>query len=84
MCPRTAQVGRKVFSEEEIPMLIAVSTLRARTRRRPASAEALTSADRRTLGGVLGFLIGLAALGPLAGVAGAILGTLAARIADRR
>lgn len=57
---------------------------RHRARRGSVSVNALTAADRRTLGGVLGFLIGLAALGPLAGVAGACLGALVARIADPR
>ncbi|HTF57994.1 MAG TPA: hypothetical protein VK661_12245 [Planctomycetota bacterium] len=65
-------------------MLTMAPPLRARTRRVAASTDVLTSADRRTLGGVLGFLIGLAALGPLAGVAGAILGTLIAQFADPR
>jgi len=69
-------------------MLTMAPSLRVRPRHRvrpvPATADGLTAADRRTLGGVLGFLVALAAFGPLAGVAGACLGALVARIADPR
>lgn len=36
------------------------------------------------LGGVLGFLAGLAALGPIAALAAAFLGAVAARVAESR
>ena len=50
---------------------------------KPASAS-LTLSERRTLWTVLGFLAGLASLGPVAAVGAAALGALAARIADPR
>lgn len=54
-------------------------------RLKPREAETvLTSSDRRTLGGVLGFLAGLAALGPIAALAAAVLGAAAASLADSR
>jgi len=49
-----------------------------------SAASRWTVAERRTLGGVLGFLAGLAALGPIAALGAAVLGALAARIADSR
>jgi hypothetical protein len=45
---------------------------------------ALNPSERRMLGGVLGFLAGLAALGPVAALAAALLGVVAARFADSR
>ena len=48
------------------------------------AASCWTLSERRTLGGVLGFLAGLAALGPVAALGAAVLGALAARFADSR
>ena len=56
-------------------LTLAAPLIRAR-RARPV---ATTEADRRTLGLVLGFLVGLAALGPVAGVGAACLGAFVAR-----
>jgi len=49
-----------------------------------SATSSWTAAERRTLGGVLGFLAGLAALGPIAALGAAVLGALAARITDSR
>lgn len=57
--------------------LIAHAKLAAVDRRKTGTA-ALSPAERRTLGGVLGFLAGLAALGPIAALGAAFLGALAA------
>ena len=46
--------------------------------------SAWSLAERRTLGGVLGFLAGMAALGPIAGVAAAVLGAAAAALTESR
>ena len=48
------------------------------------AASNWTATERRTLGGVLGFLAGLAALGPIAALGATVLGALAARITDSR
>jgi hypothetical protein len=48
------------------------------------TGDALTAPERRTLGVVLGFLGGLAALGPVAGLATATLAWAIARLADSR
>lgn len=66
-----AQGRRKFFSEEENLMPSLVQSVPRRGR---ASVETLTPVERRTLGGVLGFIAGLAAFGPFAAVAGAALG----------
>lgn len=47
-------------------------------------SDSLTIAERRTLGVVLAFLGGLAALGPVAGVAAATLFWAGARLAESR
>lgn len=44
-----------------------------------AASSRWSASERRTLGGVLGFLAGLAALGPIAALGAAVLGALAAR-----
>ena len=51
---------------------------------RAARASELTPADRRRLAGILGFLAGLAALGPIVGLGVAALSWLGARLADPR
>ena len=56
-------------------LTLAAPLTRARRTRRVARVDA----DRRTLGLVLGFLVGLAALGPVAGVGAAFLGAFVAR-----
>jgi hypothetical protein len=49
-----------------------------------AALSRWTARERRTLGGVLGFLAGLSALGPVAALGAAVLGALAAKFADPR
>ena len=51
-----------------------VQPVQAVSRPERESAEVLAPVERRTLGGVLGFIAGLAAFGPFAAVAGAALG----------
>jgi len=63
--------------------LIAHAKLAAVDRSR-SEAATLSPAERRTLGGVLGFLAGLAALGPIAALGAAFLGALAARFTNPR
>lgn len=48
------------------------------------ASASLTSSERRTLGGVLGFLAGLAALGPIAALGAAFLCAFVARFTDPR
>ena len=48
------------------------------------ASASLTSAERRTLWAILGFLAGLAALGPVAALGAATLASLAARFSDPR
>jgi len=55
-------------------MITLVQPVQALPRRKQARTETLTPVERRRLGGVLGFILGLAAFGPLGAVAAAILG----------
>ena len=65
---------------DTMPRPIPVRRVRPRTR----AADVLTAVERRALWGILGFLAGLAALGPVAALGAAALGALAARSADPR
>ena len=58
---------------------LAASTARAESR-----ASQWTAAERRTLWGVLGFIAGLALLGPVSALGAALLARLAARLAEPR
>ena len=51
---------------------------------RRAAVSRWSARERRTLWGILGFLAGLAALGPVAALGAATLGALAAKFADPR
>ncbi|HZL72088.1 MAG TPA: hypothetical protein VFC86_06495 [Planctomycetota bacterium] len=49
-----------------------------------AAPSRWTASERRTLWGILCFLAGLAALGPVAALGAALLGAVAAQITDSR
>ena len=51
---------------------------------RRAAVSRWSAPERRTLGGILGFLAGLAALGPVAALGAAALFAVAAKFTDPR
>jgi hypothetical protein len=68
------------------PFAVASAVHRPPTRS-PSTADptvAWTAAERRTLWGVLGFIAGLALLGPVSALGAALLARLAARLAEPR
>jgi len=67
-----------------IDLAAEVTTTHELLHRSTSARQHFSSSERRTLGGVLGFLAGLAALGPVAALGAAFLGALAARLANTR